>query len=158
MSEKKIVLTASGQQKLIEELEELKYVKKAENVQAIKEARGQGDLSENAEYDAARDEQRDIAARISELEEILNNAEIVPDEVNSKKISIGSKVLLHDKELDEDVEYTIVGSTEAKSLDGYISGESPVGAALLGHKKNDVVKVETPGGQITYKVLKIERL
>ncbi len=157
MEEKKI-LTASGLKKIEEELNELKVVKRKEIVQKIKEAREQGDISENAEYDAARDEQREIEARIGELENIIKNSEVAPEEgIDSKKISIGSKVLLHDKEMDEDVEFTIVGSTEAKSLNGFISNESPVGAALIGHKKNDNVKIETPAGVITYKVLKIER-
>ena len=157
MEEKKI-LTASGLKKIEEELNELKVVKRKEIVQKIKEAREQGDISENAEYDAERDEQREIEARIGELENIIKNSEVAPEEgIDSKKISIGSKVLLHDKEMDEDVEFTIVGSTEAKSLNGFISNESPVGAALIGHKKNDNVKIETPAGVITYKVLKIER-
>ncbi len=158
MEEKKI-LTQSGLAKLEEELADLKVNRRKEVAQKIKEAREQGDLSENAEYDAAKDEQRDIEIRIQEIEKILKDVEVVADDdVDTKKIGIGSKVKLHDDEFDEDVEYTIVGSTEADSLAGKISNESPVGAALIGHKKNDVVKVELPNGNIgTYKVLKITK-
>ena len=141
-----------------DELQDLKVNKRKEIAEKIKEAREQGDLSENAEYDAAKDEQREIEARIDELENILKNAEVVDeDEVDTKKISIGCVVKVHDVEFDEDVEFTIVGSTEANSRKGKISNESPVGAALLGRKRNEVVKVETPAGVITYKVLSIKR-
>lgn len=156
MAEKKL-LTAEGYQKLVDELEDLKVYKRKEVAQRIAEARAQGDLSENAEYDAAKDEQSHIEGRIDELEELLKNVEIAGEEKNSKKINLGSKVLVHDEEYNEDVEFVLVGSTEADSLNGKISNESPVGAALIGHKKNDVVLVETPGGVITYKVLKVEK-
>lgn len=158
MEEKKI-LTQSGLAKLEEELADLKVNRRKEVAQKIKEAREQGDLSENAEYDAAKDEQRDIEIRIQEIEKILKDVEVVADDdVDTKKIGIGSKVKLYDDEFAEEVEYTIVGSTEADSLAGKISNESPVGAALIGHKKNDVVKVELPNGNIgTYKVLKITK-
>lgn len=158
MEEKKI-LTQSGLTKLEEELADLKVNRRKEVAQKIKEAREQGDLSENAEYDAAKDEQRDIEIRIQEIEKILKDVEVVADDdVDTKKIGIGSKVKLYDDEFAEEVEYTIVGSTEADSLAGKISNESPVGAALIGHKKNDVVKVELPNGNVgTYKVLKITK-
>ncbi|MBQ0025975.1 MAG: transcription elongation factor GreA [Lachnospiraceae bacterium] len=158
MEEKKI-LTQSGLAKLEEELADLKVNRRKEVAQKIKEAREQGDLSENAEYDAAKDEQRDIEIRIQEIEKILKDVEVVADDdVDTKKIGIGSKVKLYDDEFAEEVEYTIVGSTEADSLAGKISNESPVGAALIGHKKNDVVKVELPNGNVgTYKVLKITK-
>ena len=126
--------------------------------QKIKEAREQGDLSENAEYDAAKDEQRDIEARIEEIEKILKNAEVVVDEdVDSGKVNIGCTVLLFDEEFDEEVEYKIVGSTEASSLQGKISNESPVGKALIGATVGQTVEVETQVGICRYKVLKIER-
>ena len=126
--------------------------------QKIKEAREQGDLSENEEYDAAKDEQRDIEARIEELEKILKNAEVVvEDEVDLEKINIGCRVRILDMEYNEEMEYKIVGSTEANSLKGKISNESPVGKALIGAKVGDIVEVETQAGTITYKVLEIQR-
>ena len=141
-----------------DELENLKVVKRKEVAGKIKEAREQGDLSENAEYDAAKDEQRDIEARIDEIEKILKNAEVVvEDEVDFDKINIGCTVLLYDVEFEEEIEFKIVGSTEANSLEGKISNESPVGKALIGKSVNDVVEVETQAGVIEYKVLKIDR-
>ena len=158
MEEKKNILTYEGLRKYEEELHELKVVKRQEVAQKIKEAREQGDLSENAEYDAAKDEQRDIEARIEALEKILKNAEVVVEEdVDLNKISIGCKVKIKDLELDEDLEYKIVGSSEANSLKGKISNESPVGKALIGAKKGQTVTVETQAGTIKYKVLGIER-
>ena len=158
MEEKKTILTYAGLKALEDELENLKVVKRKEVAGKIKEAREQGDLSENAEYDAAKDEQRDIEARIDELEKILKNVEVVvEEEVDHEKINIGCTVLVHDDEFDEEIEFKIVGSTEANSLQGKISNESPVGQALMGKKVGDVVTVETPAGEIKYKVLKIER-
>lgn len=158
MEEKKTILTYEGLRKLEDELENLKVVKRKEVAGKIKEAREQGDLSENAEYDAAKDEQRDIEARIEELEKILKNAEVVvEDEVNPDKISIGCTVTVYDEEFEEEMEFKIVGSTEANSLQGKISNESPVGQALLGHEEGDEVTVETQAGELVYKVLKIER-
>ena len=158
MEEKKNVLTYAGLQKLEEELHELKVVRRKEVADKIKEAREQGDLSENAEYDAAKDEQRDIEARIEEIEKILKNVEVVvEEEVDLDKINVGCKVKLLDYEYDEEVEMKIVGSTEANSLDGKISNESPVGKALLGKILGDDVEVETPAGMIRYKVLEIQR-
>ena len=155
---KKNILTYEGLQKLEEELQDLKVVKRREIAQKIKEAREQGDLSENAEYDAAKDEQRDIEARIEEIELILKNAEVVvEDEVDLDKISVGCKVRILDIEFDEELEYKIVGSTEANSLKGTISNESPLGRALLGATIGDVVKVEAPVGELSYKVLEIQR-
>ncbi len=158
MEEKKNLLTYAGLKKLEEELHDLKVVKRKEVAEKIKEAREQGDLSENAEYDAAKDEQRDIEARIEEIEKILKNAEVVvEDEVDLDKISVGCKVKVHDFEFEEDIELKIVGSTEANSLQGKISNESPVGQALLGKKVGDEIQVETQAGVMEYKVLKIER-
>ena len=156
--DKKNILTYQGLQKLEEELQNLKVVRRKEVAQKIKEAREQGDLSENAEYDAAKDEQRDIEARIEDIEKILKNAEVVvEEEVNLDAISIGCKVRILDCEFDEELEYKIVGSTEANSLKGKISNESPVGKALLGAKVGDIVKVETHVGELEYKVLEIQR-
>ncbi|HIX58716.1 MAG TPA: transcription elongation factor GreA [Candidatus Blautia gallistercoris] len=158
MEEKKNLLTYAGLKKLEDELHDLKVFRRKEVAQKIKEAREQGDLSENAEYDAAKDEQRDIEARIEEIEKILKNAEVVvEDEVDLAKINVGCKVKVHDYEFDEDIEFKIVGSTEANSLEGKISNESPVGKALIGAKKGDIVKVEMPSGVMEYKVLEIER-
>lgn len=158
MAEKKTLLTYAGLKALEEELENLKVVRRKEVAVKIKEAREQGDLSENAEYDAAKDEQRDIEARIDELEKILKNVEVVvEEEVDLEKINVGCTVLVHDDEYDEEIEFKIVGSTEANSLQGKISNESPVGQALMGKKVGDIVDVETPAGNIRYTVLKIER-
>ena len=158
MEEKKTILTYAGLQQLENELHDLKVNKRQEVAQKIKEAREQGDLSENAEYDAAKDEQRDIEARIEEIEKILKNVEIVvEDEVDSDKINVGCKVSLYDYDFDEEVEWKIVGSTEANSLEGKISNESPVGSALMGKSVGDEVEVETPAGIMKYKVLGIEK-
>ena len=158
MEEKKKILTYAGLKALEDELENLKVVKRKEVAAKIKEAREQGDLSENAEYDAAKDEQRDIEARIDELEQILKNAEVVvEDEVDSDKINIGCTVAVYDEEFDEEIEFKIVGSTEANSLQGKISNESPVGKALLGKKIGDTVTVTTPAGEFEYKILSIHR-
>ena len=155
---KKNLLTYAGLRKLEDELHDLKVVKRKEVAGKIKEAREQGDLSENAEYDAAKDEQRDIEARIEEIEKILKNAEVVvEDEVDLDRISVGCKVKVHDYEFEEDMELKIVGSTEAKSLEGKISNESPVGKALIGAHTNDIVEVEMPSGIMKYKVLEIQR-
>ena len=158
MEAKKTLLTYTGLKKLEDELENLKVVKRKDVAAKIKEAREQGDLSENAEYDAAKDEQRDIEARIEELEKILKNAEIVvEDDVDLEKINIGCTVDVYDREFEEEMEFKIVGSTEANSLAGKISNESPVGRALIGKKVGDVVAVETQAGVIEYEVLKINR-
>ena len=156
--DKKNILTYEGLKKLEDELEKLKVVIRKEVSQKIKEAREQGDLSENAEYDAAKDEQRDIEARIEELEKILKNAEVVvEEEADLDKVSIGCSVKILDCEFEEELEYKIVGSTEANSLKGKISNESPVGKALLGKQVGDTVTVETPAGEFSYKVLSIHR-
>ena len=156
--DKKNILTYEGLKKLEDELENLKVVRRKEVSQKIKEAREQGDLSENAEYDAAKDEQRDIELRIEELEKLLKNAEVVVEaEADLDKVSIGCSVKILDCEFDEELEYKIVGSTEANSLKGKISNESPVGKALLGKQVGDTVTVETPAGEFSYKVLSIHR-
>ena len=156
MAEKKNILTYTGLKKYEDELHDLKVNKRQEIAQKIKEAREQGDLSE---YDAAKDEQRDIEARIVDLEKLLKNAEVVvEDEIDLDKISIGCQVKVLDVEEDEEMEFKIVGSTEANSLDGKISNESPVGRALLGKKAGETVDVETQAGVIQYKILDIQRV
>lgn len=158
MAEKKNILTYEGLRQLEGELQELKVNKRKEVAQKIKEAREQGDLSENAEYDAAKDEQRDIEARIEEIDKILKNAEVVvEDEVEVDVINIGCMVKILDIEYNEVMEYKIVGSTEANSLKGKISNESPVGSALLGSKIGDLVSVDTHVGIIQYKIIEILR-
>ena len=159
MEAKKNLLTREGLKKYEDELQELKVVKRKEVAQKIKEAREQGDLSENAEYDAAKDEQRDIEARIEELEKILKNVEVVDDDDTQDldKVSFGLVVKVRDNEFDDEMEFKIVGATEANSLKGKISNESPLGKALIGSKKGDVVTVEAPAGIIEYTVLDIYR-
>ena len=158
MGEKKNLLTYEGLKKLEDELQDLKVVQRKAIAQKIKEAREQGDLSENAEYDAAKDEQRDIEARIEQIEKILKNAEVaVEDEVDLDKISVGCVVKVLDVEFDEEEEFKLVGSSEANSLNGKISNESPVGKALIGARVGDTIQVETQAGTIEYKVLEIQR-
>ena len=158
MEVKKNLLTYEGLKTLEDELHDLKVVKRKEVAGKIKEAREQGDLSENAEYDAAKDEQRDIEARIEEIEKILKNAEVVvEDEVDVDKINVGCTVSVLDMEYDEEMEFRIVGSSEANSLKGKISNESPVGRALMGRSVGDVVNVETQAGEFQYKILNIQR-
>ena len=158
MAEKKNILTYEWLKKLEDELQDLKVNQRREIAQKIKEAREQGDLSENAEYDAAKDDQRDIEARIEQIEKILKNAEVVLDEeIDLDKISIGCLVRVLDVEYDEEEEYKLVGSSEASSLQNKISNESPFGQALIGAKVGDIVEVEAPAGVIKYKVLSIHR-
>jgi transcription elongation factor GreA len=156
MPEKKTVLTYEGLKRLEDELQDLKVVRRKDVAAKIKEARGQGDLSENAEYDAAKEEQAEIEARISLLEKMLRNAEVIDEEeLDINSISIGSKVTILDMEFDEKIVYLIVGSTEADPIGGRISNESPLGAALLSRKVGDTVTVEAPDGEIMYRILEI---
>lgn len=158
MAEKKNLMTYEGLKKLEDELQELKVVRRKEVAQKIKEAREQGDLSENAEYDAAKDEQRDIEARIEEIEKILKNAEVADDDAdNQGAANIGCVVTVLDMEYDEEINFKLVGSTEAKSLENKISNESPLGKALIGKLAGDVVEVDTMAGVTKYKVLKVAR-
>ena len=157
MSEK-ILLTEQGLREREEELSNLKNVRRKEIAQKIKEAREQGDLSENAEYDAAKDEQRDIELRIDELENLLKNVEVIADNGDTDTVSVGCTITILDCEFDEELTYQLVGSTEADSLNNRISNESPVGNALLGTKVGDLVDVETPAGMFQYKVLNIQRV
>ena len=155
--EKKYLLTREGLAKYEQELQDLKITTREEIAQKLKEARAQGDLSENAEYDAAKDEQRNVEARIEELEKLLKNVEVVEDDGNDdgKKVKFGSTVKILDKELKEELVYRIVGATEANSLEGSISDESPLGKALIGSKKGETINVEAPCGILKYKVVEI---
>ena len=155
MAEKKNILTEEGLAKLEDELQDLKVNRRKEVAAKIKEAREQGDLSENAEYDAAKDEQRDIEIRIEEIEKILKNAEVV----SSKDVDAnGSTVRIKDLSSGEEMQYKIVGSTEADILGGKISNESPVGVALIGAKAGQTVDVETPKGTVLqYEILEIQK-
>ena len=154
----KTVVTYAGLKALEDELQDLKVTKRKEIAEKLKEARAQGDLSENAEYDAAKDEQAQIEARIEEIEALLKNVEVVVEsEADANKVNIGCKVKFQDMTYDEELEFQIVGSTEANSLKGKISNESPVGKALLGHEVGEVVSIETPDGDEQYKILGIER-
>ncbi|MBR5970641.1 MAG: transcription elongation factor GreA [Lachnospiraceae bacterium] len=156
--EKKNILTYEGLKAYEDELEDLRVNRRREIAEKIKEAVSQGDLSENAEYDAAKDEQRDVEARIEELEKLLKNAEVIDEsEVDVKTIGIGCRVKIQDVSNKEEIVYKIVGSSEANSIKGKISNDSPVGRALIGAKRNEVVQVETQAGTFKYKVLKIER-
>ena len=149
-------MTYEGLKQREEELENLKTVRRKEVAEKIKEARGQGDLSENAEYDAAKEEQAEIESRIVFLEKMLRNAEVIDDEELSKDVvSVGSTVRLYDTEFDEEVEYTIVGSAEADPMEGRISNESPVGMGLLGHRVGETVCIEAPEGEVKFDILAI---
>ena len=158
MDSKKHILTSKGMAALEEELQELKVVKRKEIAQKIKEAREQGDLSENAEYDAAKDEQRAIETRIEELEKIIKNSEVISeDNMDHTVVNIGSTVRFLDLEFNEEIEYHIVGSTESDILKGYISNESPLGAALIGSKVGEIIDVEGPDGLAKFEILNIMR-
>ena len=155
---KQIVLTPEGLKKLEDELEYLKVTGRAEIAEKIKIARGFGDLSENAEYDAAKDAQATMEERIAKIEEMLKNATVVDvDNVGTDVVSILSKVKVLDVEFDDEEVFTIVGSTEADPDANKISDESPIGQALLGKKVDDVVQVETPGGTVEFKILEISK-
>jgi len=155
---KPIILTPEGLQKLEQELETLKVTGRKDIAEKIKIARGFGDLSENAEYDAAKDAQAAMEKRISEIEEMLKNVQVVDvSEVGTDVVSILSKVKVFDVDMEEEDEYTIVGTTEADPDKNKISDESPIGTALLGKKKGDVVEVQTPGGSFELKILEISK-
>lgn len=158
MPDKKVILTYQGLKELEEEIQDLKVNRRKEVAEKIKEARAQGDLSENAEYDAAKEEQGEIEARIVYIEKLLKNVEVIDeDEVDLSTINVGCKVRLYDEEFEEEIDYAIVGSTEADPLKGKISNESPVGQSLLGKAVGDIAQVETPAGLLKFKVLEIHR-
>ena len=155
---KQVLLTDEGLKKLETELEELKGNKRKEIADKIEVARSFGDLSENSEYDEAKNEQAIVEARIAELEATLRNVKILDeDDLTTEMIHVGAKIKVFDKEFDEEVSYQIVGSTEADPMNGRISDESPVGKALLGHKVGDVVDVEVPDGVVTFEILDIAK-
>ena len=155
---KEIVMTYAGMRALEEELENLKTVKRKEVAEKIKVARGYGDLSENSEYDEAKNEQGFVESRIAELEKMLKNARVIDeDDLTTDKVGIGTHVKLRDEDGDED-EYDITGSTEANPVEGKISNESAVGAALVGHKAGDTVEITLPSGAVAvYEILSIAR-
>ncbi len=154
--EKQVILTEEGLKNLESELEILKSVKRKEVAEKIKVALSFGDLSENSEYDEAKNEQAIMESRILEIESMLKNVKIIDEhELSTDIVHIGSKVKVKDVKLGETVDYRIVGSSEANPREGRISDESPVGAALLGHKEGQTVKAETPGGAVKYKILEI---
>ena len=158
MSAKEVVLTYEGLRKLEEELEYLRGTKRKEVAERIKQALSFGDISENSEYDEAKNEQAQMEGRIVQLESMLKHARVIDeDDVNTDAVSLGSKVRIHDIEFDEEVVYHIVGSTEANPLKSKISNESPVGAALMGHKKDDIVEVQVPDGTMKFKILEISK-
>lgn len=153
-----LIMTKEGYEELVKELQTLKTERRAEISEKIKIARGFGDLSENSEYDDAKNEQAKIEARIVEIEAMLKNVEIIKDiKGAAKTVMVGVKVKVYDEEFDEEDEYHIVGSTEADPASNKISDESPVGKALLGHKVNDTVVVEAPAGEIKLKILGISK-
>lgn len=155
MSEKKkVFLTQEGFNEIKEELDNLINVKRPENIVAIKEARALGDLSENADYDAARNEQAEIEARIKKLESIIENVEII-DEVTTDEVGLGNTVKISYVGDDDEDEYKIVGSQEADPFESKISNESPIAKALMGHKVGDVVSVESPNGSYEVEIIEI---
>ena len=156
---KEILLTEEGYKKMEAELEKLKTETRAEIAERIKVALGFGDLSENSEYDEAKNAQAENEDKIAELEAKLRFAKIIDDsEIDTKKVQVGNTVKVLDMEFDEEVEYTIVGTTEADITQNKISNESPIGSALLGAKKNQVVEVQVPAGVSKYKILSITKL
>lgn len=158
MEGKEVILTKEGFEKLEEELNHLKTVKRTEVADRIKVAMGFGDLSENSEYDEAKTAQAENENLIAELEAKIRNAKIIDEKgIDTKTVQIGNTVELHDEEFDEDVEYTIVGSTEVNLAQNKISNESPIGKALLGREKGEIVEVQAPQGVINFKILSIKK-
>ena len=158
MEEKEVLLTQEGYDNLEKELEYLKTEKRSEISERIKVALGFGDLSENSEYDEAKNAQAENEGKIAELENKIRYAKIIDEsEIDTKTVQVGNKVKVLDMEFDEEVEYTIVGSTEVDLSQNRISNESPIGSALLGAKKNQVVEAQTPGGVVKFKILAIKK-
>ncbi len=158
MEEKEVLLTKEGYENLEKELEYLKTEKRTEISERIKVALGFGDLSENSEYDEAKNAQADNEIKIAELENKLRYAKIIDEsEIDTKTVQVGNKVKIYDMEFEEELEFTIVGSTEVNLAENKISNESPIGSALIGAKKNQVVEAQTPGGVAKYKVLAIKK-
>lgn len=158
MTEREVFLTRDGLRKLESDLDNLKTVKRREIAERIKEALAFGDISENSEYDQAKNDQAQLEERIAKLEMRLRNASLIDeDDISTDVVSIGSKVVVKDLEYDEEMEYTIVGVAEADPYEGTISNESPVGKALLGKAKEAIVEVNVPDGIIEYQILSITR-
>ena len=155
---KQMTVSSEGLKKLQEELEFLKTTKRKEVAEAIKVARGFGDLSENSEYDEAKNEQGLVEARIAEIEAMLKNVKVIDESaIATDKVSVGNRVKVYDETFEEEVEYTIVGSSESNPAMNKISDESPLGKALIGATIDEVVKAETPGGEVVMKVLEISK-
>lgn len=154
MADSKVYLTSEGYLEIEEELSHLKNERRPEVIKALKDARALGDLSENADYDAARAEQAQIEGRILELEKVLENAEIIENN-NSGKVSLGSTVVIRYEDDDEDEEYRIVGSKEADPSDNKISNESPIAKAIMGAKAGDICEVESPNGKYSVKIIEV---
>ncbi len=158
MAEKEVFMTEEGYRKIEEELDELKSVKRKEISDRIKQALEFGDISENSEYDQAKSDQAQLEEKILKLENMLRNSKIIEeDSLNTSVVSIGSTVKVKCLADDEVEEFTIVGSAEADPFDGKVSNESPIGMALIGKKKNSVVKVPVPDGVIEYRITKISK-
>lgn len=158
MESKRHVMTYEGVKKLEDELEHLKTVKRKEITEKIKVALSFGDLSENAEYDEAKNEQAFVEGRIASLENVLKNAIIVDEsDIKTDVVSVGSHVVVKDYEFDENVEFIIVGSTEADPMENKISNESPVGIGLIGKKVGDIIEVAVPDGMCKFEILEIKR-
>lgn len=157
MTEKKeVILTKEKLEKLEDELEYLKTKKRPEMAEKIKVARSFGDLSENADYDEAKNEQGEVESRIMKIEDMIRNAKTIEVNENSDTVGVGNTVTLYDEEFDEEVIYKLVGTAESNPLDGYISNESPVGEAIIGHKVDDRVEVETPNGKMYFVIKNIK--
>lgn len=157
MAEKQVMLTEEGLRKLEEKLEHLKTVRRTEVSERIKQAISFGDISENSEYEDAKNEQAFIEGEIMTIENMLRNSKIIEEGQDTDTVMMGSTVVLKDIEFDEDLEYTIVGSAEADPMEARISDESPVGKAVLGHRVGDVVEVNVPAGILKYEVLEIKQ-
>lgn len=151
-------ITNEGLKKLEDELSFFKTIRRKEVSEQIKTARGLGDLSENSEYDEAREEQAKVEARISELENMLENVEVISEhELTTDTVNVGSKVRVFDEKNNEEIEYTVVGSSEANALKRKISDQSPIGSALMGAKVNETVTAYTPGGELKFKIIEISK-
>ncbi|MBS6106382.1 MULTISPECIES: transcription elongation factor GreA [Anaerococcus] len=153
---KEVILSKEYLEKLEDELEYLKTIRRPEIAEKIKIARSFGDLSENADYDEAKNEQGEIESRIAKVEDMIRNAKTIEVDENSDEVGVGNTVTVHDEEFDETMDYKIVGTAESDPLKGFISNESPVGAALLGKKVNDRVEVSTPNGKMYFTIKDIK--
>ncbi|MCI8332536.1 MAG: transcription elongation factor GreA [Clostridiales bacterium] len=155
---KEIIVTEEGLKNLQEELHYLKTVKRKEVVESIRVALGFGDLSENSEYDEAKNEQAKTESRIQELEETLKNVKLISDsDLHTESVNVGNKVKVFNEKYGEEIEYTIVGATEANALKNYISDQSPIGKALMGAKAGQTVKAQTPKGIMNIQILEITK-